>query len=110
MSKFDELLADLKQIQNIDFTESAWATRPSTDFGTASIDFETVGDDGDDTKVTRIFSASVHAFLHGKKPETVAEIERVLTKHLRNGWRMNLSRFEEQTGLTHFEWTFDIGE
>ena len=105
---FDTLVALLKAIKNVQFTEYEWETRPNGNFGTVQIDFEAEDDDGDDIHQDRAFEGSVDLYTHGKEMMIVAEVETALETVCEGSWYLNSEQYEHDTGLVHREFVFQI--
>ena len=105
---FDTLVALLKAIQNVQFTEYEWKTRPSGNFGTVQLDFEAEVDNGNDTKQDRAWEGSVDLFTHGKEMTIVAAVETALESVCEGSWYLNSEQYEQSTGLIHREFVFQI--
>ena len=107
---YDALVTALKALTGISFTEDGWATRPHGDFGSVQIDFEAKADRGDDRKIDRAFEGSVDLFLHKPNRTKLHAVETALENNVGSSWQMNSRQYETDTGLTHYEWVFQIDE
>ena len=105
---FDELVRQLKAIENVQFTEYEWKTRPNGNHGTVQLDFEAEDDIGDDCKQDRAWEGSVDLFTHGKEMLIAAAVESVLEDVCSGSWYLNSEQFERETGLVHREFVFQI--
>ena len=105
---FDTLVSTLRNIQGVQFADYEWRTRPDGDFGTVQLDFETLPDDGDDTKVDRAFEGSVDLYTHGKQMMTVAAVESALATVCGASWYLNSEQYEHETGLIHRDFVFQL--
>ena len=105
---FDELVALLKAIPNVQFTEYEWRTRPSGNFGTVQLDFEAEDDNGDDCKQDRAWEGSVDLFTHGRDTAAEAAVENVLDTVCGASWYLNSEQYERETGLVHREYVFQL--
>ena len=105
---FDELVTKLKAIKGVQFTEYEWKTRPNENHGTVQLDFEAEDDHGDDTKQARAWEGSVDLFTHGKEMLIVAAVESVLEEVCEGSWYLNSEQYEQETGLIHREFVFQI--
>lgn len=105
---YDSLVAALTALQDIDFTQYEWATRPSGDFGTVQLDFEAPADVGDNGKRDRAMAGSVDLFLHSINRTKITEVETILENILGSEWSLNSIQYETETGLLHFEWAFQV--
>ena len=105
---FDTLVALLKAIKNVQFTEYEWKTRPNGNFGTVQLDFEAETDNGDDGKQSRAWEGSVDLYTHGKEMTIVAAVETALETVCEGSWYVNSEQYEQQTGLVHREYVFQL--
>lgn len=105
---FDELVAKLKNISGVSFTEYEWKTRPDGNHGTVQLDFEAEDDNGDDGKQDRAWEGSVDTFTHGKAMLTIAAVESVLEEICTGSWYLNSEQYERETGLIHREFVFQL--
>ena len=105
---FDELVRELQAIQGVQFSEYEWKTRPIGNFGTVQLDFEADDDDGDDQKTNRAWEGSVDLYTHGKEMLIVAAVESALENVCGASWELNSEQYENETGLIHREFVFQI--
>lgn len=105
---YSELVAALKALQGVAFTENEWATRPENDHGTVQIDFDAAQDCGDDRHQATAKQGSVDLYTHGQAVETAAQVEAVLESICGASWWLNLSTYEHETGLLHREYVFEM--
>ena len=105
---FDELVTQLKAIQNVSFTEYEWKTRQNGNFGTVQLDFEAEDDIGDDVHQARAWEGSVDLYTHGKEMMIVAAVESVLESVCEGSWYLNSEQYEHETGLIHREFVFQL--
>lgn len=105
---FEELVALLKAIPNVQFQEYEWKTRPDGNFGTVQLDFEAEDDNGDDLKQDRAWEGSVDLYTHGKKMMIVAAVESALENICESAWELNSEQHEHETGLIHREFVFQL--
>ena len=105
---YDELVAALKGIDGVQFTEYQWATRPAGNHGTVQLDFEAADDNGDDYKLDRAWEGSVDLYTHGEVPLVVAAVESALEEVCEGSWELNSIQYERETGLVHREFVFQI--
>ena len=105
---FDTLVALLKAIQNVQFAEYEWRTRPNGNYGTVQLDFEAEDDTGDDTHQDRAWEGSVDLFTHGKEMMIVAAVETALETVCEGSWYLNSEQYERETGLIHREFVFQM--
>lgn len=105
---FDELVTKLKAIQGVQFTEYEWKTRPNGNHGTVQLDFEAEDDNGDDRHQNRAWEGSVDLYTHGKAMLIVAAVESALEDVCEGSWYLNSEQYEQETGLVHREFVFQI--
>ena len=105
---YDELVTKLKAIEGVKFTEYEWKTRPSGNFGTVQLDFETDSDEGDDSKQDRAWEGRVDLYTHGKEMMIVSAVESALESVCTGSWYLNSEQYERETGLIHREFVFQI--
>lgn len=105
---FDELVSKLKAIQGVQFTEYEWKTRPNGNHGTVQLDFEAEDDNGDDRHQNRAWEGSVDLYTHGKAMLIVAAVESALEDVCEGSWYLNSEQYEQETGLVHREFVFQI--
>ena len=105
---FDTLVATLKAIRGVQFTDYEWKTRPNGNFGTVQLDFEAETSNGDDRKQDRAWEGSVDLFTHGKEMTIAAAVETALETVCMGSWYLNSEQYEQQTGLVHREYVFQL--
>ena len=105
---FDELVSKLKAIQGVQFTEYEWKTRPNGNHGTVQLDFEAEDDNGDDRHQNRAWEGSVDLYTYGKAMLIVAAVESALEDVCEGSWYLNSEQYEQETGLVHREFVFQI--
>lgn len=90
--------------------EYEWNTRPeSSSYGTIRIDFEVDPLNGDDRKVCRAFEGSVDLYSRSRNGEGwTQEIETTLAAYCDSAWMLNISTYENDTRLFHWEWSFQV--
>ena len=105
---YSELVSALKALKCAAFTEDEWATRPTGDHGTVQLDFQAARDTGDDEHQDTAWQGSVDLYTHDAGWTQAAQVETVLETVCGAGWHLNLKAYENQTGLTHREYVFEI--
>lgn len=105
---YSQLVAALKALSNVSFTENEWGTRPATDHGTVQIDFAAAQDEGDGVHENQAYQGSVDLYTHGRATATAQAVEGVLETHCGASWYMNLETYEHETGLLHREYVFEL--
>ena len=103
-----ELVSALKALKCAAFTEDEWATRPAGDHGTVQLDFQAAQDSGDGEHIDTAWQGSVDLYTHDAGWTQAAQVETVLESICGAGWHLNLKAYENQTGLTHREYVFEI--
>ena len=90
--------------------ENAWNTRPDAEsWGVITLDFEADALRGDDVKTVTAWEGSVDLFSRKKDGAGwVAKITGALTDHCGGSWSLNSHQYETNTGLFHWEWTFQV--
>ena len=91
--------------------EDEWYTRPDTvSYGMISLDLEAGQLNGNDRKMDRSWSGSVDLCSLVKGGAGWVEmITETLEEHCGACWSLNSHTYERETGLFHWEWTFEIG-
>lgn len=103
-------LADsLKEI-GIPFAENGWNTRPDAEsWGVVTLEYETDALHGDDLKQAEAYEGSVDLYTKIKGGgEWYGKIREALKEHCEGCWRLNHHGYEHETGLFHYEWTFQV--
>lgn len=90
--------------------ENEWNTRPETvSYGIVSLDFEAQSLNADNVKADRAFEGSVDLFSMVKSGAGwVEKITEALKSHCGASWSLNSHTYERDTGLFHWEWTFNV--
>ena len=105
---YSELVAALKALEGVSFTEHEWATRPACDHGTVQLDFAAEQDSGEDQHQGQAWQGSVDLYTHGQAKQTASQVEGILEGYCGASWYMNLNTYEHDTGLLHREYVFEI--
>ena len=89
--------------------EDEWDTRPETvSYGTVRLDFEADALRGDDVKAATALEGSVDLFsLQRSGAGWVELITATLSEYCGPCWSLNMHTYERETGLFHWEWTFE---
>lgn len=108
-SEYEALVAALK-LTDIPFQEYGWKTRPDGAYGVVSLEFEAGQLDGEDVKADRAWEGSVDLFYPKltDRTEMVDAVEEILTEICGASWELNSTQYEEETGLFHVEWAFQV--
>ena len=90
--------------------ENEWNTRPDTEsYGIISLDFEQDQMSGDDRKLAASYEGSVDLYsLNRDGSGWVPLITAVLTEYCEGAWSLNTHMYERDTGLFHWEWSFQV--
>ena len=90
--------------------EDEWNTRPDTvSYGMVSLDYEVDALRGDNRKFDTSYSGSVDLYsLQRDGAGWVDLITGALQDHCECCWSLNHHTYERETGLFHWEWTFQV--
>lgn len=90
--------------------EDEWYTRPDTvSYGMVSLDFEAGQLNGDNLKRDVSYEGSVDLFSMVRGGAGwVQKITDTLTEFTGSCWSLNSHTYERETGLFHWEWTFEV--
>lgn len=115
-----EALKALTQVENpnaaepveviLPMAEDEWYTRPDTvSYGTVKLDFEVDNLTGDDLKQDTSYEGSVDLYSMVRSGAGWVElICEVLKTHCGAIWSLNNHSYERDTGLYHWEWSFQV--
>jgi hypothetical protein len=120
--EYESLVTDLKaltqtegegqgaQTVTLPMAEDEWYTRPDTvSYGTVRLDFEADALHGDNRKEAIAYEGSVDLFSLVKNGAGWVElITQTLEEHCEGCWSLNAHMYERDTGLFHWEWTFQV--
>ena len=120
--EYESLVTDLKaltqtegegqsaQTVTLPMAEDEWYTRPDTvSYGTVRLDFEADALHGDNRKKAIAYEGSVDLFSLVKNGAGWVElITQTLEEHCEGCWSLNAHMYERDTGLFHWEWTFQV--
>ena len=97
-------------IVTLPMAEDEWTTRPDTvSYGTVQLDFEVETLTGDDRKCVTAYEGSVDLFSRQRSGAGwVPLIMETLTEYCDGCWSLNAHMYERETGLFHWEWTFQV--
>ena len=117
-SNYENMVTALKALTQVDgqetvtlpMAEDEWYTRPDTvSYGIVSNDFEFGSLNGDDRKLDTGISGSVDLFSMVRSGAGwVKLITDTLTAYCGPSWSLNSHPYERDTGLFHWEWTFEL--
>lgn len=118
MSEFELLAAELKaltqgespNVNTLPMAEDEWYTRPDTvSYGIVSLDFEAGQLHADGLKMDTAYEGSVDLFSMVRSGAGwISLITETLDKHCGGSWNLNSHTYETETGLFHWEWTFQM--
>ena len=116
--EYNSMVTDLKALPQgeepntvtLPMAEDEWYTRPDTvSYGIVSLDFEAGQIIGDGVKKDSSYEGSVDLFsLVRNGAGWVQLITDTLTAHCGGSWSLNSHTYERETGLFHWEWTFEV--
>ena len=112
--EYANLVTALKALEQngteLPMAEDEWYTRPDTvSYGIVSLDFEAGQLNGDGLKQDVSHEGSVDLFSMVRNGAGwVPLITETLTEHCGGSWSLNSHTYERDTGLFHWEWTFEV--
>lgn len=108
-SEYEALVAALK-LCTTPIAEYGWRTRPEGAYRVIQMDFESGRLNGDGMKKDRSWQGSIDQFYPKltDRDDLNAEVEETLTEILGNSWYLNSTQYEQDTGLFHVEWVFEV--
>lgn len=112
--EYTDLVEALKSLSQGNVTlpmaEDGWDRRPDTvSYGVVQLDFEADALHGDNRKVATAYEGSVDLFsLQRDGAGWVELITETLTEHCESCWSLNHHTYEQETGLFHWEWAFQV--
>ena len=97
-------------VVKLPMAEDDWNTRPDTvSYGTVRLDFEVDALRGDNLKQCTAYEGSVDLYsLQRDGAGWVPMICGALTEHCESCWSLNNHTYERESGLFHWEWTFQV--
>ena len=118
MSEYASLVTALKALTQgaegseitLPMGEDEWYTRPDVvSYGIVSLDFEADALRADGRKLDTAYEGSVDLFSLARSGAGWIElITATLENHCGGCWSLNSHTYERDTGLFHWEWTFQI--
>ena len=103
---FDDLKKALDKT-GIPFAETAWETAPATDYGTIALDGPGESVWADDRISEQAIQGTVDLYTHGPGRTQMKKVQAALDGE-GVSWRINSIQYEEETGLMHYEWVFEL--
>ena len=113
-TEYTQLVAALKALtqgnRTLPMAENDWNTRPDSEsYGIVALDFEADALHGDNVKVCTAYEGSVDLFSRKKDGDGwVPVIAQTLTEHCDGAWSLNSHQYERESGIFHWEWTFQV--
>lgn len=118
MSQYQSLVTALKGLTQgeapaeitLPMAEDEWNTRPDSEsYGIVQLDFEAGALNADDRKEDTSWEGSVDLFSRARSGAGwVPLITGALETHCGSCWSLNSHTYERDTGLFHWEWTFEV--
>ena len=115
---FNEMVTALKALAQgetgaeipLPMAEDEWNTRPDTvSYGTVSLDFEAGQLNADGLKTDESYEGSLDLYsLNRNGAGWIPLIREVLETYCGSSWSLNSHAYERNTGLFHWEWTFEV--
>ena len=101
---------EIPNTETLPVAEDGWDTRPETvSYGLVSLDFERDALEGDGLKIETSYEGSVDLFsMMRSGAGWVPLITGVLETYCGSCWSLNSHTYERDTGLFHWEWTFEV--
>lgn len=98
------------QVVTLPMAEDDWNTRPDTvSYGIVSLDYEVDALRGDNRKLATAYEGAVQLYsLQRDGAGWVELITGTLTEHCESCWSLNYHTYERDTGLFHWDWTFQV--
>ena len=112
--KYTALVAAMKLLSQegilLPVAEDEWYTRPDTvSYAVIALDFESGQLNGDGRKTDRAYEGSVDLFsLARNGAGWISLITETLEENCGSCWSLNSHTYERETGLFHWEWTFEL--
>ena len=114
MTKYEKLVQALMALtqnnETLPMKEDEWRTRPEENsYGIVRLGFEAGALTGEDVKLDTAYEGSVDLFSRSRNGNGWrALIEETLTEYCGACWELNSRQYERETGLAHWEYTFQI--
>lgn len=110
LQQVEDLTADPPVMVTLPMGEDEWDVRPDVvSYGTVQLDFEAGALNGDGVKNDVSHSGSVDLYSMVRSGAGWLElITQTLTEHCGSSWSLNSHTYERNTGLFHWEWTFEV--
>lgn len=118
MSQYQSLVSALKSLTQgeapatvtLPMAENGWNTRPDAEsYGIVNLDFEADAFSADNVKADTAYEGSADLFSRSKDGGGwVPLITGTLEAYCDGCWSLNSHTYERDTGLFHWEWTFEV--
>ena len=110
LQQVEDLTAEPPVMVTLPMAEDEWDVRPDVvSYGEVQLDFEVDNLTGDDLKQSTSYEGSVDLYSMVRSGAGWVElITQTLTEHCRAAWSLNHHTYERETGLFHWEWTFQV--
>ena len=110
LEQVEDAKADPPVKVKLPMAEDEWDTRPDVvSYGIVLLQFEAAALNGDNRKQAAAYSGSVHLFSLARGGAGWVEmITATLSEHCESCWSLNYHTYERDTGLFHWEWTFQV--
>ena len=107
---YEDLKTALLACEEIPMAEYEWDTRPKGDHGVFKPDFDADNDAGDDIHQDTVREGSLDVYTQGRKPETWAVLEAILTEYCEASWYLSYEGIDQETRLLRREYIFQTVE
>ena len=104
---FEQLLA-LLQATEIPFAAYGWDNAPSGMYGVVSLDSGAGTLAGDQKIIAQAVEGTVDLYLRDISTTNPKTVQGVLNDLDGCAWRLNSIQYEDETGLIHWEWVFQL--
>lgn len=110
LQQVEDLTANPPVMVTLPMGEDEWDVRPDVvSYGEVQLDFEVDNLTGDDLKQSTSYEGSVDLYSMVRNGAGWVElITQTLIDHCRAAWSLNNHTYERETGLFHWEWTFQV--
>ena len=103
-----ETLVNALKATGIPFAEYQWRTRPAGAFGVVQLERSASTVEGDDQIQERAYEGSVDLYMPQRDTDKIEQIEEVLRDNCDGAFVLSAILYEEETGLLHYEWVFQL--
>lgn len=100
-------LIDALNATGIAFKETGWSKAPGTDYGAVALDGSGASVWADDQMTEQAITGTVDLFTLDSGIAQMKSVQQALCD-CKISWRLNTIQYEEDTGLTHYEWVFEM--